>query len=151
LFNDFLFGLFKKGHEPDFVRRNQGGPWTSSEFQKWRDKAQSGQLTVGGVALAASQLPLMIMRKQVMIDKLFKHQRLDAGDIGVVSTGIEVKFFYDIDDVLGFSSRNLYSPNHAMMDIEVDVGDTPQSANTGYWKNETVIRESAQLFCDYAS
>ena len=32
-----------------------------------------------------------------------------------------------------------------MMDIQVDVGDTPQSAHTGYWKNETVIRETAQL------
>ncbi len=149
--HDFLFGLFKKDHEPDFVKHNQGGPWTSPEFQKWRDKAQTGELTVGGVALAASQLPLMVMRKQVMIDKLFSHQGLDPGDIGVVSTGIQVKFFYDVDDVLGFSSRNLYSPNHAMMDIQVDVGDTPQSAHTGYWKNETVIRETAQLFYDYAS
>ena len=93
----------------------------------------------------------MVMRKQIMIDKLFSHQGLDPGDIGVVSTGIQVKFFYDIDDVLGFSGRNLYSPNDAMMDIQVDVGDTPQSAHTGYWKNETVIRETVQLFYDYAS
>src|SRR5438093_1063760 len=56
-----------------------------------------------------------------------------------------------VHDVLGFSSRNLYSPNEAMMDIQVDVGDTPQSAHTGYWKNETVVRETAQLFYDYAS
>jgi hypothetical protein len=149
--HDFLFGLFKKDHEPDFVKHNQGGSWTSPEFQKWRGKAQSGELTVGGVALAASQLPLMVMRKQVMIDKLFSHQGLNPADIGVVSTGIQVKFFYDVDDVLGFSGRNLYSPNDAMMDIQVDVGDTPQSAHTGYWKNETVIRETAQLFYDYAS
>jgi hypothetical protein len=149
--HDFLFGLFKKDHEPDFVKNNQGGPWTSQEFQKWRDKAQGGELTVGGVALAASQLPLLVMRKQVMIDKLFTHQGLNPADIGVVSTGIQVKFFYDVDDVLGFSSRNLYSPNDAMMDIQVDVGDTPQSAHTGYWKNETVIRETAQLFYHYAS
>jgi hypothetical protein len=149
--HDFLFGLFKKDHEPDFVKHNQGGPWTSPEFQKWRDKAQSGELTVGGVALAASQLPLMVMRKQVMIDKLFSHQGLNPADIGVVSTGIQVKFFYDVDDVLGFPSRNLYSPNDAVMDIQVDVGDTPQSAHTGYWKNETVIRETAQLLYDYAS
>jgi len=49
------------------------------------------------------------------------------------------------------SSRNLYRPNDAMMDIQVDAGDTPQSAHLGYWKNETVIRETAQLFYDYAS
>jgi hypothetical protein len=149
--HDFLFGLFKKDHEPDFVKHNQGGPWTSTEFQKWRDKAQNGELTVGGVALAASQLPLMVMRKQVMIDKLFSHQGLNPADSGVVSTGIQVKLFYDVDDVLGFSSRNLYSPNNAMMDIQVDVGDTPQSAHTGYWKNQTVIGETARLFYDYAS
>jgi hypothetical protein len=35
--------------------------------------------------------------------------------------------------------------------LQVGVGDTPQSAHTGYWKNETVIRETAQLFYDYAS
>lgn len=149
--HDFLFGLFKEDHEPDFVKDEQGGPWTSPEYQKWRDKAQNGELTVGGVALAASQLPLMVMRKQVMIDKLFSHQGLDPVDIGVVSTGIQVKFFYDVDDVLGFSSRNLYSPNSAMMDIQVDSGDMPESAHVGYWENEVVIRETAKLFYDYAS
>ena len=149
--HDFLFGLFKKDHEPDFVKHEQGGPWTSPEYQKWRDKAQKGELSVGGVALAASQLPLMVMRKQVMIDKLFNHQGLAPADLGVVSTGIQVKFFYDIDDVLGFSSRNLYSPNDAIMDIQVDSGDMPESAHVGYWENEVVIRETAKLFYDYAS
>jgi len=86
-----------------------------------------------------------------MIDKLFNHQGLDPADIGVVSTGIQVKFFYDIDDVLGFSSRNLYDPNHALMDIQVDSGDMPDSAHAGYWENEVVIRETAKLFYDYAS
>jgi hypothetical protein len=148
--HDFLFGLFKKGHESDFVKNYQGGAWASQEFQKWRDKAQSGELTLGGLAFGASQLPLMVMRKQVMIDKLFNHERLDPVDIGVVSTGIQVKFFYDIDDILGFSSRNLYSPNNAIMDIQVNSGDMPQTAHVGYWENEVVVRETAQLFYDYA-
>jgi hypothetical protein len=148
--HDFLFGLFKKGHESDFVKNYQGGAWASAEFQKWRDKAQNGELTVGGIAFAASQLPLMVMRKQVMIDKLFNHQGLDPADIGIVSAGVQVKFFYDIDDVLGFASRNLYSPNDAIMDIQVDAGDWPQTAHVGYWENEVVIRETAKLFYDYA-
>jgi hypothetical protein len=148
--HDFLFGLFNKEHEPDFVTNWQGGKWASPEFQTWRAKAQNGELTVGGIAFAASQLPLMVMRKQVMINKLFNHQGLDPADIGVVSTGVQVKFFYDIDDVLGFSSRNLYSPNNAMMDIQVDAGDLPQTAHVGYWENDVVIRETAKLFYDYA-
>ena len=85
-----------------------------------------------------------------MIDKLFNHGGLDPADIGVVSSGIQWKFFYDIDDVLGFASRNLYSPNNAIMDIQVDSGDLPPSAHAGYWENEVVIRETAKLFYDYA-
>jgi hypothetical protein len=150
LIHDFLFGLFKKGHASDFVEKYQGGSWASQEFQKWRDKAQNGELTLGGLACAASQLPLMVMRKQVMIDKLFNHGGLDPGDIGVVSSGIQWKFFYDIDDVLGFASRNLYAPNHAIMDMQVDSGDLPLSAHVRYWENEVVIRETAKLFYDYA-
>jgi hypothetical protein len=90
------------------------------------------------------------MRKQAMVDKLFKHQGLDPVDIGVVSSGIQWKFFYDIDDLLGFASRNLYSPNHAIMDIQVDSGDSPLNAHVGYWENDIVIRETAKLFYDYA-
>jgi hypothetical protein len=148
--HDFLFGLFNQSHPPDFVEKYQGGDWASQEFQKWRNKAQNGELTLGGLACAASQLPLMIMRKQAMVDKLFKHQGLDPVDIGVVSSGIQWKFFYDIDDLLGFASRNLYSPNHAIMDIQVDSGDSPLNAHVGYWENDIVIRETAKLFYDYA-
>ena len=148
--HDFLFRLFKNGHESDFVKYDQGGEWASKEFQKWRAKAQNGELTLGGLAFAASQLPLMVMRKQVMIDKLFKHEGFDPADIGVVSSGIQVKFFYDVDDALGFSSRNLYSPNNAIMDIQVNSGDLPETTHTGYWDNEVVVRETAQLFYDYA-
>ena len=36
-------------------------------------------------------------------------------------------------------------------DIQVNSGNTPQSAHVGYWNNEVVIRETAQLFYDYAS
>ena len=61
-----------------------------------------------------------------------------------------MKFFYDIDEVLGFASRNLYSSNNAMMDIQIDAGDLPQTAHVGYWENEVVIRETAKLFYDYA-
>ena len=148
--HDFLFGLFNKSHPPDFVEKYQGGDWASQEFQKWRNKAQNGELTLGGLACAASQLPLMVMRKQAMVDKLFKHQGLDPVDLGVVSSGIQWKFFYDIDDLLGFASRNLYSPNHAIMDIQVDSGDSPLNAHVGYWENDIVIRETAKLFYDYA-
>ena len=148
--HDFLFGLFKKGHASDFVDKYQGGPWASQEFQKWRNKAQNGELTLGGLACAASQLPLMVMRKQAMVDKLFRNEGFDPADIGVVSSGIQLKFFYDIDDLLGFASRNLYSPNHAIMDIQVDSGDLPPSAHVGYWENEVVIKETAKLFYDYA-
>jgi hypothetical protein len=48
-----------------------------------------------------------------------------------------MEILYDIDDLLGFASRNLYSPNDAIMDIQVNCGALPQSAHVGYWDSES--------------
>src|SRR5206468_2745352 len=134
--HDFLFGLFNTEHAPHFVTQKQGSAKATSWFRAWRKKAQAGELKLGGFACAASQLPLMVMRKQALVTRLRNSQGIDPRDIGVLATGgIQWKIFYDIDDVLGFASRGLYSPNNAIMDIQVNCGGTPQDAHGGYWTN----------------
>jgi hypothetical protein len=53
--------------------------------------------------------------------------------------------FYDADDVLGYPSRGLYEPNGAIKEFQVGTGAMPEKAHDGYWKNETVIKEVAEL------
>ena len=61
--HDFLYGLFSPGHEPDFIKENQGGPQARDRYRLWRTKTQSGEVKLGSLASAASQLPLFLMRK----------------------------------------------------------------------------------------
>jgi hypothetical protein len=146
LTHDFLYGLFAEGHEPGFVKDEQGDPEAIRLFQKWRKKAQEGGLTLGGLASAASQLPLFVMRKPQMVDMLFNDGYFQPKDIGVVSAAqIQWKIFYDVDDMLGFPTRRMYRPDDAILEVQVDSGDDPGTAHTAYWENTTVIRETADL------
>lgn len=148
--HDFLYGLFAPDHTPDFLGEQFVAQDVRDRYAKWRDKAQKGELRLGGFASAASQLPLFIMRKQKLVDCLFKRQGVDPRDIGIQNSGTQWKIFYDVDDILGFATRGLYSPDDAIMDIQVDCGDEPKGAHIGYWRNKTVIRETAKLFRDWA-
>jgi len=143
--HDLLYGLFAKDHKPDFVLENQGDPDSEKLFSEWRGKAQSGKLILGSFISCASQIPLFTMRKQTMVDILYNDGLFHAEDIGIVGSDIRWINFYDIDDMLGFPTRRLYTPNVAIREIQVDCGDTPEGAHMGYWENETVIRETAQL------
>ena len=104
---------------------------------------------MGSLASVASQLPIFVMRKQELVDRLFNERRLDPSVIGIkAAERIRWKNFYDIDDVLGFPTRRLYEPNAAIKEFQIDCGDQPGSAHTEYWENDTVIRETANLFDD---
>src|SRR5205807_2160268 len=62
LVHDFLFGLFnhQPGYQPGFSL--QGTDETVQLFNKWRDLAGT-KLILGAVASAASQLPILLLRK----------------------------------------------------------------------------------------
>jgi hypothetical protein len=154
LAHDFLFGLFNTLKTPDFVLDDAGGDpeveRSQQRYQAWRDKAQNGTLSLGGFSSAASQIPLFVMRKPALIDRLFRREGIDATQIGIRNNGVQWKIFYDIDDILGFATRDLYAPNEGIMDWQVDCGNQPLDAHIGYWQNETVISETAKLFRDWA-
>lgn len=154
--HDFLFGLFnrKEGYNPGFVADNQASDDAHEAlFQKYRDKTKPDvkELSLGSWSCAASQLPLFVMRKQKLVDDLALDDPLDPKRIGIDAEGpTQWQLFYDVDDPLGFTTRNLYKDNHTIKEIQVDVGDLPDSAHTGYWTNTTVIRETAHLLSERA-
>ena len=142
--HDFLYGLFAPGHAPDFATgAGQGSERGQDMFRSWRTRAQSGALKLGTFLSMASQLPLFVLRKQALVDQLHEERLLDPGVIGVSGTHVQWVVFYDIDDILGFATRRLYDPATGIKEIQVDAGDLPSTAHTGYWENETVLQESA--------
>ncbi|MBD3243079.1 MAG: hypothetical protein GF331_20985 [Chitinivibrionales bacterium] len=151
--HDFLFGLFgqyDEGYGPGFLREEQGDEHERARFEQWRERARNGTLTVGSITSMASQLPLMIMRKQALVDRFFHDERLDPLSIGLRSDDKEgpcVKWnvIYDLDDVLGFASRDIYHDPHGLIrQIQVKCGGVVR-AHTGYLKNREVRRRTVEL------
>ncbi len=144
LVHDFLYGLFAPNHHPGFLDQSNDERATAL-FAKWRSLAGT-RLHVGALATAASQLPLMIFRNQGLIERVHG-AHLDPAVIGIPCDGTTHWVnFWDIDDPLGYPTRNLYHPNDTIREVQVDCGDLPNTAHTGYWTNGTVIRETAALF-----
>jgi hypothetical protein len=94
----------------------------------------------------ASQLPVLVLRKQALVERLAQGGILDPSEIGIERNGpVRWLVCYDVDDVLGFATRELYGEPESMRQVQVDAGDFPISAHTGYWTSGTVIAESAAL------
>lgn len=147
LTHDFLFGLFNKdpNYEPGFL--NQAATEADKQdFLSWREKAQKGELRLGSLTSTASQLPILLMRSQNVVDSFANKKLLDATDIGITDPDrICWNIFYDIDDLLGFGTRRLYNHGRAIQEFQVDTGDNPGNAHTNYWKNPVVQEKTAQL------
>lgn len=145
-----MYGLLNQdqGYHPDFVNpeKPQGSEESVRRFNQWREKGKNGELKLGSLTSTASQLPLFVMRKQKMVDRLANGNFLEASKIGIVdSDRVKWKIFYDIDDAIGFATRRLYDSDDAIMDIQVNSSDNPKNAHTKYWENQKVIEETANL------
>ncbi len=146
LTHDFLFGLFnhKADYIPGFI--TQGDKQDAERFNLWRKKAQNQELKLGSLTSAASQLPLFLMRKQELIDRLANERLIDARNIGVLdSNKIQWQIFYDVDDLFGFGTRRLYNCDRAIKEYQVETGDNPSDAHTAHWHNDFVIEKTAEL------
>lgn len=145
--HDFLYGLF--GKPPDDPPHYLGQAATQedcADYVFWRAKAQAGELRLGSFVSMASQLPLFVLRKQTLVDRLARGEVLDPSDIGIQSDGqTQWLIVYDVDDPLGFATRELYGDHAEMRQVQVDAGDTPINAHMGYWTNALVIREAARV------
>lgn len=143
--HDFLYGLFGKPGLPDYLAqatRQQD----RDDYAFWRARARAGELLLGSFTSMASQLPLFVLRKQQLVDRLANGGVLDPTDIGVLPNGqTQWLIVYDVDDPLGFATRELYGDRPEVRQVQVDAGDTPIDAHLGYWTDGLVIRETAGL------
>lgn len=142
--HDFLFGLFRAGHESDYLQQAEKDH--QEQYRFWRKRAEEGTLKVGSFTSMASQLPLFVMRKHAMIDIFQSPEgRLNLDDIGIVEPGVRWQIFYDVDDILGFASRDLYNdPEGHIRQVQVNTG-FKDDAHTDYTKNSDVIKSTAEL------
>ena len=144
--HDFLFGLFMRDHDPDFPKQlEKENVEDGKDYLFWRKRALNGQLTVGSYTSMASQLPLFVMRKHTLIEKFYRDEQLDLSSIGLTESGVRWQIFYDVDDVLGFASRDLYAdPGNRIRQIQVNTG-WKDDAHTNYTVNRRVIESTAGL------
>jgi hypothetical protein len=151
--HDFLYALFGRKYDPtSFPRPEDGGekslaPPTEDLQETWRLKAEAGRLKLGTFISFASQLPLFVMRKQALVERLAREQRLDPRVIGVDPERVTPQWviFYDSDELLGFATRPLYQETKAIVDIHMNSGLEPYSAHLGYWKRGAIIERCIEL------
>ena len=150
--HDFLYGLFGKFEAPDFLSQTNNA-LDRQDYEFWRARAAAQQLIVGSFVNMASQLPLFVLRKQKLVTRLAEGKVLSPADIGIgLGTDHTVRWLvvYDVDDVLGFATRELYGNHPSIRQVQVDSGDSPIGAHTEYWRTAMVVREAAALIASNA-
>ncbi len=147
---DFLFGLFAHPSyyptgTPDYAREHAGEA-SAEQYLVWRHRAQEGRLILGSRADTGSQLALMMMRKQRVVDRMAQGLLLNPTVIGVPRRGAaRWRSFFDVDDVLGFAVRRLFDAEGTIHDHQVDTSWKPQEAHACYWMNRDVQNAIADL------
>jgi hypothetical protein len=136
--HDFLFNIFRTDHSPSHSQFND-------QFNELRKKATDGNLELGTFICAASQLPLLLLRSQNVVDTLASGNLLNPEDVGVKGDKIQWLLFYDKRDLLSLPTKALYRQSSASNIREVLVeNDAPgilpnfAASHTGYWSNATV-------------
>lgn len=158
--NDFLHGLFshtgkrlrkhsEQAKEPKIVTSDvlqEEKRETVESYLFWRRAAQENRLELGSIVSIASQLPLMLLRSQRVVDAFANGETLQADEIGIPHNAKEIiwKVFYDIDDLQAFPVRPLFGAHPAIQDIQVDVGSGLHT-HINYWENQKLHEHIAEL------
>ncbi|HLK61016.1 MAG TPA: hypothetical protein VKU00_30910 [Chthonomonadaceae bacterium] len=148
--HDFLFGLFAPeeqltGRTPGYLSNEMATLLEREEYWFWRGEAHKS-LSVGSMTSLGGQLPLMVMRKQRLVNLLAENRFLDPRKIGIPLQGqVKWRSFYDHNDVLGFASRRLYIEAPTIEEFEVDNGPNPLEVHNRYWTNKFVLAQIADL------
>lgn len=118
-----------------------------ARYKFWRDPKNASRLELGSIVSLASQLPLLLLSKQFVVDKLFAGRTLSPEYIGIPDNTNQIiwKIFYDLDDLLAFPTGFLYGDHRAIKDYPVDSGNYPSTAHADYWKSPEVHKEVAEL------
>ena len=152
---DFLFGLFAPdevygwrgpdfGHERDDDSERLRA--TRRAYLYWRQRAKAQTLHLMSKFSTGSQIPLLMLRKQKLVDMLAAGELLDPTVIGVPRSGpVRWKVFYDVDDILGFPTRRIFDASGSIREYQVNTDWRPDRAHGAYWQNATVVGEIAEL------
>ncbi len=163
--NDFLYGLFsptvricgdgqEKSDQPTLFTKEFNDhdledlrQKVKERYEFWRNPENANRLELGSIVSMASQLPLLMLRSQRIVDELADGKKMSPEEIGISENTDEViwKIFYDIDDLLAFPTSPLFGDHPAIKDFQVDSGAHPGTAHTDYWKTSTVHEEIAEL------
>jgi hypothetical protein len=151
--HDFLYGLFAPDNAwsdgtPDYLKDPDVREEDKVLYAYWRGRAQANPRTLQSASFSTSagQLPLMMMRKQSLVDRLARNETLNPSVIGIPAGGSpKWKMFYDVDDVLAFPARRLYEPTTAIEEYQVDTGWRPDLNHSLYWSNDYVLTQTADL------
>jgi hypothetical protein len=156
--HDFLYALFGRKYDPegypkDAPTAEQAGQAADLDDRnrrlqdKWRDRAEAGSLVLGTFISFASQLPLFVMRKQALVERLASRRKLDPRVIGIDSERATVQWanFYDSDELLGFAHTALYEQTGALCDLNVNSGLDPLHAHLGYWHKPAILARCVEI------
>lgn len=141
--HDFLYTLFKpkdSGHT-EYCSAPYGDHECVQFLMEEREK-DNRRIELGSYVTLCSQLPLFIMRKQSLIDKIYNEERLELPNIGINNNQVTWLSFFDKDDILAYASNWLYNHQGEIVERQVESGGTV-SAHEGIWNNKRVIKDSA--------
>jgi hypothetical protein len=144
--HDFLFALFNPDpYVPGYVRQSEPPPSQAEALLHWRGRANRGELVLGSFIATASQLPMTLLRKQSIVERFYPQppRQLDPSVIGIAGDEVRWLLFYDVDDLLAYPTRHLYSPRDAIEEVQVDSSDLPHRAHVNYWAQQEVVRRAA--------
>ena len=112
-------------------------------YSRWRQR-----FIFGSFIATASQLPLLLQRRQVVIDSLANEQQLDPRIIGITGDPrYRWLLFHDPRDLLSFNTKILFSDEDSIVETEVqnkvdatllDVGKKFSQTHENYRFNEIV-------------
>jgi hypothetical protein len=113
------------------------------------------KIELGTFVCAASQLPLLLLRRQEYVDLMANKDSISPRVIGFKSGHKQAwVLFHDDNDVLSFKTKPLFSPSDDLVEIVVENQRSDNIVNrfidshTGYWNNDKVISEARKVLED---
>lgn len=158
--NDFLHGLFsqsgerikndsQQAKEPTIVSSHilaEQKQETVERYLFWRTAAQKKHIELGSIVNIASQLPVLLLRSQRVVNTFANQETLLVDEIGIPEQTKEIiwKVFYSIDDLSAFPISPLFDGHPAIQDIPIEMSNN-DSNYPNYWVNGIVHTHVAEL------
>lgn len=158
--NDFLHGLFsqignrikkdpEQAKEPPIASSHilaEEKQETVERYLFWRVAALQKHLELGSIVTMASQLPLLLLSSQRVVNTFANQETLSIDEIGIPEQTQEIiwKVFSGIDDISAFPISPLFGGHPAIEDIAIEMSNN-YSNYPNYWENEVIHTHVAEL------